>query len=67
MAKQNGISGKRALAQALVWRMARDREEGLALKKNKTIQDNENDVDLGLRFEHFFPVTIPYVARKTTQ
>lgn len=42
MAKQNGISGKRALAQALVWRMARDREEGLALKKNKAIQNNDN-------------------------
>ncbi|CAM9405657.1 unnamed protein product [Ectocarpus sp. 4 AP-2014] len=46
MAKLNGISGKRALAQALVWRMAKDREEGLASKKNKFVQDNEKNIDL---------------------
>ena len=45
-AKKNEITGKRALAQALVWRMARDREEGLALKKDKAIQNNERDIDL---------------------
>eukprot|EP00752_Nemacystus_decipiens_P011329 g10067.t1 len=44
IAKQNSISGKRALAQALVWRMSRDREEGLALKKDKAVQDNEKDI-----------------------
>ncbi|CAM9454807.1 unnamed protein product, partial [Pylaiella littoralis] len=46
MAKQNGISGKRALAQALVWRMARDRKEGLASKKNNATQDNQKDLDI---------------------
>lgn len=48
MAKKNDITGKRALAQALAWRMARDREEGLALKKDKAIQDNERHIDLRL-------------------
>ncbi|CAN0080547.1 unnamed protein product, partial [Scytosiphon promiscuus] len=46
MAKANSLTGKRALAQALVWKMARDRDEGLALKRNKTLQDNEKGVDL---------------------
>lgn len=53
MAKQNGISGKRALAQALVWRMAKDREEGLASKKNKFVQDNEKNIDLRCDFRFF--------------
>lgn len=42
-AKQNGISGKRALAQALVWTMARDREEGLLAKQNKAVQDKDGE------------------------
>ncbi|CAM9091877.1 unnamed protein product [Ectocarpus fasciculatus] len=46
MAKQNGMSGKRALAQALVWRMAKDREEGLTSKKNKVVQENKKNIDL---------------------
>ncbi len=54
MAKKNDITGKRALAQALAWRMARDREEGLALKKDKAIQDNERDIDLRLGTILFF-------------
>lgn len=42
-AKRNGMSGKRSLAQALVWTMARDREEGLLDKKNKVLRDNANE------------------------
>lgn len=57
MAKQNGISGKRALAQALVWRMARDRKEGLASKKNNATQDNQKDLDIRLEFATFYPDT----------
>lgn len=49
IAKQNSISGKRALAQALVWKMSRDREEGLALKKGKAIRDNDKGIDIRLR------------------
>lgn len=45
-AKANGLSGKRALAQALVWKMARDRDEGLALKRARVFQDNEKKVDV---------------------
>lgn len=43
-AKKLGISGKRALAQALVWMMAKDREEGLALKKNNASQERDNEL-----------------------
>eukprot|EP00903_Cladosiphon_okamuranus_P016097 g14858.t2 len=46
IAKQNSISGKRALAQALVWQMERDRQEGLALKKDKAMQDNEKGIEI---------------------
>lgn len=60
MAKQNGIAGKRALAQALVWRMARDREEGLALKKNKAIQHNEK-FDLRFDIADFFSGITEYI------
>lgn len=42
-AKQQGISGKRALAQALVWIMRRDQEEGLAAKKIGVAQNKEED------------------------
>lgn len=42
-AKQHGISGKRALAQALVWIMRRDQEEGLAAKKIGVAQSKEED------------------------
>lgn len=53
IAKQNSISGRRALAQALVWKMARDREEGLALKKGKAMQDNEKGIDIRLECRCF--------------
>lgn len=64
MAKQNGISGRRALAQALVWRMARDREEGLASKKNKTFHDSGKDFDVRLEM---WPSSQLLVSKRTQQ
>lgn len=43
-AKKQALSGKRAFAQALVWIMAKDREEGLALKQNNPLHGKATEI-----------------------